>query len=148
MRVEWTAFIAYIRTHPQLGDMTYTVVQRDAGGDLVVEKNYLVVWPAIPDRLGDDRWTAKQAATSDRFLSFDVRVVAVDAEGLMLLIEWLTEHLIGHTLNVPGRRCEPITLATDGVEEGTVREDPKTLLQYLDLSFEFWSRRPKQEVRP
>ena len=140
MRLEYNAFLARVRAHPVLSNKTDTVVRTDSGGN-PVRANYVVVFPAIPDGLGDDRYTALQAFESDRFLSFDVRVVAVDADGLLMLIEAVMGQLIGHTLVVSGRRCDPIRMATDAVEEGTAKFDRDARLFYADLSFEFWSRR-------
>lgn len=141
MRAEYSAFGARLRAHPQLANKTDTVVRVNTDGS-PVRANYVVAFPAVPDSLGDDRYLALQDVESDRFLSFDVRVVAVDADGLMLLAEAVMAQLIRFTLTVSGRRCEPIRMATDGVEEGRVEYDRTARLFYVDMSFEFWSRRP------
>lgn len=140
MRAEYTAFLARLRAHTMLSNKTDTVVRLDGSGN-AVRANYIIAFPAVPDGLGDDRYTALQAVDSDRFLSFDVRVVAVDADGVLLLAEAVMAQMIGHVLDVSGRRCEPIRLATDGVEEGTVQFDRTARLFYLDVSLEFMSRR-------
>ena len=140
MRAEYSAFLARVRAHSMLSNKTDTVVRTDAGG-APVRANYVVVFPAIPDGLGDDRYSALQRVESDRFMSFDVRVVAVDADGLLMLVEAVMAQLIGHALDVSGRRCDPIRMATDAVEEGTVKFDRDARLFYVDMSFEFWSRR-------
>lgn len=140
MRAEYNAFVARIRAHPQLANKTDTVVRLNAD-ESPVRANYLVCYPAAPADLDDNRYTALQDVNSTRSLSFDVRVVAVDADGLMLLVEALMGQLIRHTLTVPGRRCDPIRMATDGVEEGDVEYDRTARLFYIDMSFEFKSRR-------
>ena len=140
MRAEYSAFLARLRAHPSLANKTDTAVRTDSAGT-PVRANYIVAFPAIPDDLRDARYTALQSVDSDRFLSFDVRAVAVDAEGLLLHVDWVMSQLIGHVLTVPGRRCDPIRMATDGVEEGTVQYDRTSRLFYVDMSFEFWSRR-------
>ena len=141
MRAEFNAFVARLRAHPQLANKTDTVVRLTAGGE-AVRANYIVAFPAIPDDLGDKRYLALQSIESNRFLSFDVRVVAVDADGVLMLTEAVMEQTIRHVLEVPGRRCDPIKMATDAVEEGTVKFDKAARLYYVDLSLEFWSRRP------
>lgn len=140
MRAEFSAFVALLRAHPMLANKTDTVVRLTSGGE-AVRANYIVAFPAIPDDLGDKRYLALQSVDSDRFLSFDVRVVAVDADGVLLLTEAVMQ-AIGKTLEVPGRRCDPIRMATDAVEEGTVKFDKTARLYYVDMSLEFWSRRP------
>jgi hypothetical protein len=140
MRAEYNAFVARLRAHTQLSNKTETVVRLDGSGN-AVRANYIIAFPAIPDDLDDRRYTARQEYGSDRFLSFDVRVVAVDADGVLQLAEAVMGQLIGHALTVPGRVSEPMWMATDGVEEGTVQFDRTSRLFYLDASFEFWSRR-------
>lgn len=139
MRAEYTAFLARLRAHPQLANKTDTVVRFNTDGT-PVRANYVVAFPAVPDELRDRRFTARQTVDSDRYMSFDVRVVAVDSDGLMLLVEAVMS-LIDNVLTVPGRRCDPIVMATDGVEEGRVDYDRTSRLYFVDLTFEFWSRR-------
>lgn len=140
MRAEYNAFVARLRAHTMLANKTDTVVRLTTGGE-PVRTNYIIAFPAIPDDLNDNRYTAAQAFDSSRFLSFDVRVVAVDPDGVLMLAEAVMQQTIGHALTVPGRHCDPIKMATDGVEEGTVKFDREARLYYVDLSLEFWSRR-------
>lgn len=141
MRAEYQAFLSRIRAHPMLANKTDTGVRVQEDGS-AVRANYLVAFPAIAHELDDMRYTAIQKVESDRFLSFDVRVAAVDADGLMQLVEALTGQVIGHVLTVPGRTCNAIRMATDALEEGTVKFDPVARLMHVTLTFEFWSRRP------
>lgn len=141
MRGEYAAFVARLREHAKLANKTAETVRVDEGDPTqAVRENYIVAFPAIPDDLNDRRYTAAQRFESRRFMSFDVRVVAVDADGVLDLAEAVMQQLIAHTLVVEGRLCDPITMATDGVEEGTVRYDQKARLFYVDMSFEFVSR--------
>lgn len=140
MRAEYDAFVARIRAHPKLADKTDTVIRIKDRGE-AVRANYVVAFPAVPDDLTDNRYTALQRVDSDRYLSFDVRVVATSADGLLQLFDAVAEQLITHELVVPGRRCDPIRMATDSVEEGTVQFDRAAHLYYVDVSFEFVSRR-------
>lgn len=140
MRAEYNAFLARLRANPILANKTETAIRLTTAGE-PVQANYIVAYPAVPDDLDDDRYTSPQDVDSRRFLSFDVRVVAVDADGLMQLVEAVMGQLIRHVLSVPGRKCDPIRMATDAVEEGTVHFDRTTRLYYVDTSFEFYSRR-------
>lgn len=140
MRAEFSAFVARLRAHTMLANKTDTVVRLTTGGE-PVRANYIVASPGIPDSLGDDRYTAPQRPDSNRFLSFDVRVVAVDADGVLQLVDAVIEQTVNQVLTVTGRRCDPMRLATDAVEEGTVKYDRTARLFYVDLSIEFWSRR-------
>jgi hypothetical protein len=140
VRAEYNAFVARLRAHTQLANKTDTVVRFNTDGT-AVRANYVVAFPAVPHELRDRRFTAEQKLDSDRYLSFDVRVVAVDSDGLMLLVEAVMAQLVNHALTVSGRRCDPIVMATDGVEEGRVDYDRTSRLFFVDLTFEFWSRR-------
>ena len=68
-----------------------------------------------------------------------MRIVATTADGLLELADAVMT-VIGKIPNVTGRKCDPVSLVP-GVEEGKGRFDPVTDLHYLDLSFEFVSRR-------
>lgn len=139
MRAEYNALVARLRTHPVLANKVDTIVKVDADGS-PVRTNYVVAAPAVPFDLDDRRYTAPQRFASARFLSNDVKVVAVDAEGLLLLAEAVQSHLIGHVLTVTGRTCDPIRLSTDELEEGDVKYDAAARLYYVTLTFEFWSK--------
>lgn len=104
-----------------------------------VRANYVVLFPDGPADLDDNRLTALQRVDSRARYRYDVRVVAVDADGLLMLADAVMS-LIGKIPNVTGRKCDPVSLVP-GVEEGKGRFDPVTDLHYLDLSFEFVSRR-------
>ncbi|WP_454113557.1 hypothetical protein [Microbacterium maritypicum] len=104
-----------------------------------VRANYIVLFPDAPAELGDNRFTARQRADSRSKWRYDVRIVATTADGLLELADAVMT-VIGKVPAVSGRRCDPVSLVP-GVEEGKGRFDPVTDLHYLDLSFEFVSRR-------
>jgi hypothetical protein len=161
VRREYDAFVDRLRQHPKLANKTDKVVRLNNDGT-PVRANYIVAIPSAPSELNDKRFTAPQRLDSARFFSFDVKVVAVDADGVLDLAEAVQAQLIRHrivgvegilpgfdllpgedvipTETVVGRVCDPIQLSNDEVEEGRVRYDAKARLYYVTLTFEFWSR--------
>ena len=139
MRAEFNAFKTCLAAHTILSGKVDTVVRLNTDGS-PVRTNYVIATPSVPDRLDDGRFTAPQQADSDRLLTFDVRTVAVDSDGVLLLTEAVITQVVGHELTVPGRRCERIRLV-EGVEEGRVEFDRTARLFYVDMSFRFVSRR-------
>lgn len=137
MRAHFNGFKALLVDVPQLATRTYPNIRVTAGKP--VRDNYIVLFPDGPDRLGDNRYSARQARDSRSLWRYDVRVVAVDADGLLMFADWVLS-VIGKRPAVAGRKCDPVSLVP-GVEEGKGRFDSTTDLHYLDLSFEFVSRR-------
>ena len=137
MRAHFAAFQALLLAVSILANKVFTNVRVTNGTP--VRTNYIVLFPDGPNELDDDRYLARQAVDSKSRWRFDVRVVAVDADGLMLLADAVLS-LIGKVPAVEGRRCDPVSLVP-GVEEGKARYDTVTDLHFLDLSFEFVSRR-------
>lgn len=137
MRGEFAAFKARLVESPILAGKVYPIVRVTAGEP--VRANYVVAKSSKPDRLDDNRFTAVQQYESDRRFTFDVRVVAVDVDGLDVLGEAVLRQLVGHSLIVPGRACSPITFV-EGVEEDD-GYDRVSALFYRDFSLRFWSRR-------
>lgn len=138
MRAEFQAFRARLAAHSLLAGKVVDAVRLTDGGE-PVRANYVVAKPAAPDRLGDDRYTAVQQAASRKRFTFDVRVVATAADGVLLLADAAIAQLVGHSLTVAGRSCDPIELV-EGVEEG-FEFDRTARLHWVDLSFRFVSRR-------
>lgn len=138
MIAEFTAFRTRLAAHALLSGKVETAVRLTDGGE-PVRANYVVAKPAGPDRLRDDRYTATQEPASKRRFTYDVRVVAVDADGVLLLANAVIGQLVGHVLTVTGRRCDPIELV-EGVEEA-FQYDRTARLHWVDLSFRFVSRR-------
>lgn len=138
MRAEFNAFVTRLRAHTMLANKTDTVVRLNTDGT-PVRTNYIVATPSSPVDLDDHRLSAPQRFESARALSFDVKVVAVDLDGLLLLQEAVQTQLIGHPLVVVDRSCSPMRLATDELEEGRVKFDPTARLYYIVLTFDFES---------
>lgn len=137
MRAHFNAFKALLLLVSILANKVYTSVRLTNGQP--VRANYIVLFPDAPADLNDNRFTAPQSVDSKAKYRYDVRVVAVDADGLLLLADAVMS-VIGQCPTVEGRRCGLISLVP-GVEEGKARYDSVTDLHYLDLSFQFDSRR-------
>lgn len=137
MKAHFDAFKALLLAVAILANKVYSNVRVTNGSP--VRANYIVLFPDGPADLDDNRYTAPQEVDSRSRWRYDVRVVAVDADGLMLLADAVMS-VIGKVPQVSGRKCERVTLVP-GVEEGKGRYDTTTDLHYLDLSFQFWSGR-------
>lgn len=137
MLAHFAAFKALLLAVAILANKVYTSVRITNGQP--VRANYVVLFPDAPADLGDNRYAGSQRVDSRSRWRYDVRVVAVDAEGLLLLADAVMS-VIGQMPVVASRRCERVSLVP-GVEEGKARYDQTTDLHYMDMSFEFWSRR-------
>lgn len=133
----FVAFRALLLAVAVLVGKVYDNVRRVDGKP--VRANYVVLFPDAPAELGDNRFTSRQRVDSRSRWRYDVRIVATTADGLLELADAVMS-VIGKIPVVSGRRCDPVSLVP-GVEEGKGRFDPVTDLHYLDLSFEFVSRR-------
>lgn len=134
MRAHFLAFKALLEYQPDLSGHVFSNVRLSAGKP--VRDNYVVLFPDGPaDLVG--RFTQAQSMVVRSRWRYDVRVVAVDAEGLLRLADAVAA-VVGQVPVVAGRSCTPVRLVP-GVEEGRGRFDSTTDLHYLDLSFEFWS---------
>ena len=137
MRLHYLAFQALMLAIPVLANKIFSNVRITNGQP--VRANYIVHFADAPAELNDNRFTARQRADSRSKWRYDVRIVATTADGLLELADAVMT-VIGKIPAVSGRRCDPVSLVP-GVEEGKGRFDPVTDLHYLDLSFEFQSRR-------
>ena len=137
MRLHYLAFQALMLAIPVLANKIFSNVRITNGQP--VRANYIVHFADAPAELGDNRFTARQRVDSRSKWRYDVRIVATTADGLLGLADAVMT-VIGKIPVVSGRRCDPVSLVP-GVEEGKGRFDPVTDLHYLDLSFEFQSRR-------
>ncbi|WP_433584551.1 hypothetical protein [Microbacterium hydrocarbonoxydans] len=137
MAEEWAAFRSRLEESPIIAGKISPIVRRDKDG--AVRESYIVAKSARPDRLRDARYTATPRPDSNRRYTWDVRVVAVDADGLDILGDAVLAQAVGHVLTVSGRVCDPIELV-ENVEEGD-GYDRTTDLFFRDFSFRFWSRR-------
>lgn len=136
MRAHFNAFRALLVAVSILSNKVFSNVRITNGTP--VRANYIVLYPDGPAELGDGRLTSLQRAVSRAKYRYDVRIVAVDADGLLLLADAVLS-LIGAVPVVDGRDCTPVKLVP-GVEEGKGRYDSVTDLHYLDLTFEIWSQ--------
>lgn len=136
MLAHFLAFKALLVAVSMLSNKVFASVRVTNGQP--VRANYVVCFPDAPADLGDNRLTALQRVASRARYRYDVRIVAVDAEGMLQLADAVMS-LIGSVPAVTGRVCTPVQLVP-GVEEGKGRYDSVTDLHYLDLSLEFWSQ--------
>lgn len=137
MLAHFNAFRALLLAVTVLVGKVYDNVRVSSGQP--VRANYIFLFADSPAELGDDRFLARQRVDSKSTWRYDVRIVAVDAEGLLMLADAVMS-VVGAVPMVSGRRCDPVSLVP-GVEEGKGRFDPVTDLHFLDLSFQFVSRR-------
>ena len=137
MRAHFAAFKALLVAVSILANKTFSNVRITNGQP--VRANYVVLFPDGPADLDDNRYAGVQERESRSKWRFDVRIVAVDADGLLLLADAVMS-VIGQVPVVEGRACDRVSLVP-GVEDGKGQYDSVTDLHYLDLSFEFWSRR-------
>lgn len=136
MRAHFNAFRALLIAVSILSNKVFSNVRITNGTP--VRANYVILFPDGPAELGDGRLTSPQRSVARAKYRYDVRIVAVDADGLLLLADAVLS-LIGAVPVVDGRDCTPVKLVP-GVEEGKGRYDSVTDLHYLDLSFEIWSQ--------
>ena len=136
MRAEYTAFKGRLADSPLLVGKVDTAVRVTNDGS-AVRANYVIAFPSV-GALDDERFTAPQTTDSKRAFSNDVRVVAVDADGLLLLAEAVQSQMVGHVLSVAGRTCTPMRLDLDS---DTVGYDKTARLFCIDMTFEFESMR-------
>lgn len=136
-KAHFDAVAARIEALAALAGKRHTAVRLDDSGD-PVRANYVVQYPLVPILLDDQRYTARQSVTATVGYEFDVRAVAVDADGLMLMTGAVKSQLVDHTLVVAGRECWPIMLETPGEP---ARYDKTARLHYVDMTFNFRSVR-------
>ena len=134
MKAHYDALKARIELAPTLTGKVDSSVRIKVPGE-VVRDNYVVLWPTGPDDLGDGRFTGVQRAQSRARYRYDVRAVAVDANGCMLLAQAILDQTVGHTLTVDGRACRPCRLD----ECGRVQHDKTVNLYFQDLVIEVLS---------
>lgn len=139
MKAEFAAFKTALGEPAMLAGKVETAIRVTATGD-PVRTNYVIAFPAVP-QFDDQRYTAVQIFESTRELEYDVRAVAVDADGVLLLGEAVVKQMLNRVLTVSGRVCDPVRMPTDNVEEGRVEYDKTARLFYIDMTFRFVSRR-------
>lgn len=98
---------------------------------------YLLLFPAGPDDMGDQRWSTVPLPDSDSDYSFPVRAVAEDLAGVMLIAD-AVKGLVGSKPTVAGRKCDPLTVEFDPVKKDNA---VSPALFFMDMWVEFTSRR-------
>ena len=136
MRAEYAAFKARLEESPILAGKVFPVARRDKG--TLVRANYVVAQTSAADEIHTDALTYVSTATADTQYTWDVRVVAVDHDGLNLLTEAVLGQLVGHRLVVAGRACSPI-VHVPNVERND-GYDTTVELFFRSMSMRFWSR--------
>lgn len=96
-----TAVRSRLAAHPLLAGKIEDVVRRDAAGD-AIRTNYVILAVNLPTLL-ERRLAHVWAPDGDTDLSVYVRVVAVDVDGVNLLMDAVHTQLQGHLLTVTGR---------------------------------------------
>lgn len=136
MMGEFAALKARLAESPMLAGRVHPIVRVTGGG--AVRANYVVAKSSPPDRFRRT-YTSPQSLDGPCRYTFDVRVVAVDDDGMMQLSREVVRLLLGYRLSVPGRDCDPLSIVEE-VEEGDGYDRTANLF-YRDFSFRFWSRR-------
>ena len=98
---------------------------------------YLLVFPAGPEDMDDQRWSAVPDPKSDAEYSFPLRAVAEDRHRLMLIAD-AVKGLVGRKPTVAGRRCDPLTVDFDPMKKDNA---VSPALVFMNMWMEFWSRR-------
>lgn len=132
----YAAFRDHIRAVPSLTNRVYSDVRLN--GDQPVRDNYVVLYPATPSTLHDDRYMIGQSVDSAAEYEFDVRAIAIDADGALMVADAVTGQVIGHRLIVAGRTCTRMRLVESSKR---AQWDRKADLHYIDMTFQFRSQR-------
>lgn len=133
----YSAMKACIESRPALAGKVFAAARLNPQGGLVRE-TYVILFPTAPD-LDDDRFTAVQAEGSTATFEFDVKAVAPTADGVMHVMDHLTAALVGASLDVAGRRCDPVVLTSS--DPVAPDDDSSPPMFYADLEFTVVSRR-------
>ncbi|MEB4613997.1 hypothetical protein [Leucobacter sp. M11] len=134
MITEWEAAKALLESVGLSGRV------RDAPTDdkgEVVRADYVVLYGAGPDELGDGRYGVIPRPESDADYEFCVRGVSGDPRGVRLLMEKVLL-AVGRKPVVPGRRTDPVTIA---FENAKVDHSVSPPLHFQDAWLKFTSRR-------
>lgn len=105
--------------------------------DDVARSTYVLVFPAGPEAMDDQRWSTTPKPSSDAQFSIPIRAVSEDVEGVGLIAE-AVRGLVGTKPTVAGRKCDPVTVEFDPVKKDN---SVSPALFFMDMWVEFWSRR-------
>ncbi|MFF8817269.1 hypothetical protein ACF07D_04625 [Leucobacter sp. NPDC015123] len=134
MITEWEAAKALLESVGLQGRV------RDAPTDdkgEVVRADYVVLYGAGPDGLGDGRYGTVPRPESDADYEFCVRGISGDAHGVRLLMERVLL-AVGRKPVVAGRRTDPVTIS---FEKAKVDNSVSPPLHFQDAWLKFTSRR-------
>lgn len=123
-----------LRQHAKLADKVESGIRISDGGT-PVRANYLSVITTLPG-YEEGPLTSPQAAAGDAFLFVRVRVVAVDFDGLLVLLDAADAQMVGHSLAVAGRNVTGFERTADDP-----RFDQMARLWHVDLLYEATSSR-------
>lgn len=129
-----TAALARLRAHTMLADKVDSGIRVSDSGT-PVRANYLSVITLLPG-YEVSRLTSEQAPAADAPLFVRIRVVAVDFDGLLQLLDASDAQLVGHHLVVTGRAVTGFEREIDDP-----RYDPTSRLWHVDVLYEATSSR-------
>lgn len=134
MIAEWEAAKALLES-VGLGGRVRDAPTDDKGE--VVRADYVVLYGAGPDDLGDERYGTIPRPDSDAEYEFCARGVSGDPYGVRLLMEKVLL-TVGRKPLVSGRRTDPVTVA---FEKAKVDNSVSPPLHFQDAWLKFSSRR-------
>lgn len=129
-----TAALARLRAHTMLADKTDSGIRFSDNG-APVRANYISVITTLPG-YEESRLTSEQTPAGDAPLFVRIRVVAVDYDGLLQLLDASDAQLVGHHLIVTGRAVTGFERELD-----EPRYDPISRLWHVDVMYEATSSR-------
>jgi hypothetical protein len=128
---------ARIESHPQLADIVFDAVLYDGDGQLRTDP-YVILYPALPDEVAANRYTAVADPEATGTFVFDVRTVGPSAALCGRLTDKVLAQMLGHRLVVEGRRCDPMTLESSRPVMADSKVKPP--LYYADFAVELINR--------
>jgi hypothetical protein len=129
LKAHHDAVRARAEAHPTLATKIEDLRRLTLSGK-AVQGNYVVLTTNLPTYAGD-RLAAPQAVDGDYALEVRARVVAVDSDGLFMLMDAVRDQFVGHRLTVAGRAVSPLTGEYDDI-----RIDQAAGLIYQDAFFD------------
>lgn len=121
---------ARLDAHTLLAGKVDDVVRLTPGDEPVME-NFVAIGTTLYGVRGE-RLTGEQSPDGDYGIGVAATVVAVDAAGAYLLMDAVSEQLIGHRLTVPGRALTSF----EREELGEPQWDPRARMVYIEAVFE------------
>lgn len=137
IRQHHTAAKARMEANALLAGKVEDAVRLDSTGTKPAQGNYVVLKTALP-LFTDPRLADTQAIDLDQLVECSVRVVAVDLNGLYLLMDAVNAQMLGHRLAVAGRALT----AFERTEFDEPDYDFTARVHFQDVLFEATSSRP------